>query len=437
MHCGESRLKAALVVIPTAGIVWFRRNSLQQLTPGRMQKPFTIVVALLVSSSLLSGCAAWSPRAIPPQRLMGDIEPVGMPNVRIWADASPVAFETFIRSGALDVMAEIPPPAKIGGEREFNIVAISGGADGGAFAAGLIIGWGDAGARPEFDIVTGVSVGALIAPFVYLGRNRDPQLKEVFRGYSQIRVFKPSISAPLFGSALLDSSPLESLISKYVDRRFLDDVAREHDKGRLLLVGTTNLDAQRSVVWNMGHIAKSRNPHALALFRKVLLASSSIPGVFPPVRIEVARGATTTYEELHVDGGVTQQVFVPPVPPARASERVAQQLKKRVFIIRNDKVAPEWEPVESGLFTVSARSIATLIKNQGIGDLYRIYAATKRDGVEFNLAAVPNHFSVARPRPFDLQFMRALYDVGYQSGYFGHTWVKVPPGINSAIGASR
>ena len=202
--------------------------------------------------------------------------------------------------------------------------------------------------------------------------------------------------ALLFGSGLVDSSPLENLIASYVDDRFLREVARERKNGRVLLIGTTNLDAQRPVLWDMGRIAMSGHPHALNLFRKVLLASASIPGVFPPARIKV-RADGRTYEELHVDGGVTQQVFVaPPSLSVRRPRPLDEAIGKAPVHHPQRQVNPEWEAVEAGVFSISRRSISTLIKNQGIGDLYRIYATAQIDGTDFNLAAIPSELQRER-----------------------------------------
>ena len=312
---------------------------------------------------------------------------------------------------------------------ELNILAISGGADNGAFGAGLLAGWSDAGTRPDFDLVTGVSAGALTAPFVYLGRSRNAELKEVFTKYRRSDIYDPGIMPLLVGSGLVDSSPLENLIANYVDDRFLREVARERKKGRVLLIGTTNLDAQRPVLWDMGRIAMSDHPHALGLFRKVLLASASIPGAFPPVRIKV-RAEGRTYEELHVDGGVTQQVFVP--PPSLAARDLAAATKpstRRLFIIRNGKISPEWEAVEGDVFSISRRSVFTLVKNQSIGDLFRIYATAQSEGTDFNLAAISSGFSVRWAEPFDQSYMQVLYEEGYRSGFQGYRWMKAPPGL--------
>jgi predicted acylesterase/phospholipase RssA len=310
-----------------------------------------------------------------------------------------------------------------------NIIAISGGGENGAFGAGLLIGWSDARTRPDFDIVTGISAGALIAPFVYLGRSKNAELKELFTKYRRSDIYDPGIMTPLFGSALVDSSPLETLIANYVNERFLGDVARERTKGRVLLIGTTNLDAERPVLWDMGRIAMSGHPEALSLFRKILLASASIPGAFPPVRIKV-RAEGRTYEELHVDGGVTQQVFVP--PPSEAMRDLPPSMKRqtrRLFVIRNGKISPEWEAVEPGIFSISRRSVFTLIKNQSIGDLYRIYATAQIDGTDFNLAAIPSEFSARWAEPFEQKYMQALYDEGYRLGFDGYSWMKAPRGL--------
>jgi predicted acylesterase/phospholipase RssA len=389
-------------------------------TPARVLS----AIALLVFAVFGTGCATMMPRDVVPQRLADEAELTGMPNVRIWGDASPDSLAALVR--AERSMMRAPGEAR---RPALSILAISGGGDNGAFGAGLLVGWSDAGTMPDFDLVTGVSAGALTAPFVYLGRSRNAELREVFTKYTSSDIYDPGIVTPLFGSGLVDSSPLENLIATYVDDAFLRDVARERKKGRVLLVGTTNLDAQRPVLWDMGRIAMSGHPQALSLFRKLLLASASIPGAFPPVRIKV-RAEGRTYEELHVDGGVTQQVFVsPPSLAVRDLDLSTKRLARRLFIIRNGKISPEWEAVEAGIFSISRRSVSTLIKNQGIGDLYRLYATARIDGTDFNLAAIPSKFSVKREEAFEQTYMQALYDEGYRSGFQGYPWMKAPPGL--------
>nr|WP_024275742.1 patatin-like phospholipase family protein [Hyphomicrobium sp. 802] len=390
----------------------------------------TLLLAAILLAFLNAGCAATLPRITVPETLVDEAHLSGMEGVRIWGDASEESLRQLVRAETPKMQALVQSRTRQGERPVINIAAISGGADDGAFGAGLLVGWSDAGTRPDFDLVTGVSAGALIAPFVFLGRRKDAELQDIFTKYTQQDIFtKNVISGLVGGPALADSSPLARLIARYVDKAFLREVARERAKGRILLVGTTNLDAQRPVLWDMGRIAMSDNPEALGLFRNVLLASASIPGVFPPVHIQV-RADGRTYDEMHVDGGVTQQVFVaPPSLSLKSAGLGSKPLARRVFIIRNGKISPEWQPVEANTLSITGRSISTLIKNEGLGDLYRIYATAKRDHMDFNLAAIPANFEMKSPAPFDQKYMRALYDVGYRAGRLGFKWMKAPPGL--------
>lgn len=385
-------------------------------------------VQLLVLASLamlMAGCATLLPRAVLPERLVDEAELAGMPGVRIWGDASAEEIKSVVEA-AISRSRETP-------EVEIlpisNMLAISGGAEDGAFGAGLLVGWTAEGTRPQFDLVTGVSAGGLIAPFAFLGPQRDAQLKEIFTRYGQSDILTTNVLSGLFGGpALADSTPLANLIAKYVDRRFLREVAGERRKGRILLIGTTNLDAQRPVLWDMGRIAMSEHPNALQLFRKILLASASIPGVFPPVRIQVRAGGHL-YEEVHVDGGVTQQVFLAPYALAFSEIDHARgvRVSRQLFVIRNAKINPEWKPVDERTLSLAQRSMSTLIKYQSAGDLSRMYARARRDDIDFHLAAIPADFHVESRAPFDQSYMRALYDVGYRQGRDGYRWLNAPP----------
>ncbi len=317
-------------------------------------------VAVALAAFLVAGCAAVTPRNALPEAAGIHVEPAGFRNIRHWGDetASDIAISDQESKGASKSLKR----SKSG--RSLSFLAISGGAENGAFAAGVLTGWGDAGNRPEFDLVTGVSSGALIAPFVFLGRERDPQLRELFTKYGRKDIFTSNISGLLQGAALVDNSPLARLIEKYVDREFIREIAKERSKGRVLLVGTTNLDAQRPVLWDMGRIAASDSPEAVDLFRKVLLASTTLPGAFAPVRIKVRVGGQD-YDELHVDGGVTRQVFVDASTLRLVSGRPVRRAISgaRLFIIRNGRIDPQWEPVNTDVLSVTQRSLSTLIKN--------------------------------------------------------------------------
>lgn len=357
-----------------------------------------------------------------------------MDRVRIWGDASIKQVDTIVAAEVPEIKARTLAKIRAGKEPTTNYLAISGGAEDGAFGAGLLAGWSKTGTRPNFDLVTGVSAGALIAPFAYLGPRYDPQLREIFTKYTQQQIYTANVLQGLLGGpALADSAPLAELIAYYVDRRFLRAIAGERRKGRLLLIGTTNLDAQRAVLWDVGRIAMSDEPEAIALFRSVLLASASIPGLFPPVRIPVqVRGQH--YEELHVDGGVTQQVFLLPsrLSLGEVDHSLGMTLERRLFIIRNGKETPEWKPIAETALSISTRSISTLIKNQSVGDLYRLHYAAERDGIDYNLATIPSDFTHEAPEPFDRAYMTALYDLGYRRGKAGYHWQKAPPGLISA-----
>jgi predicted patatin/cPLA2 family phospholipase len=387
-------------------------------------------LAMFLPLLLVTGCAAITPRDALPEAA-AQIEPEGFHNIRFWGDEA-----------APDAARSVPSLRDTTDQgvqrRPLNLLAISGGAEDGAFGAGLLAGWGDAGNRPAFELVTGVSSGALIAPFIFLGRARDSQLAEIFTKYGRKDIFAYNVPSLLEGSALVDNSPLSHLIAKYIDADFIRDVAQERSRGRVLLIGTTNLDAQRPVLWDMGRIAASGNPGALELFRKVLLASATLPGVFAPVRIKVRVGGKD-YDELHVDGGVTRQVFIAPSILQLISGSRGQKMAggARLFVIRNGRIDPRWEQVNDNVLSVTQRSLSTLIKNQGIGDLYRIHSIAKLNGIEFNLASVPPDFDIQTDEPFDQKYMAALFERGYEMGHHGYPWVKSLPGLRTADQQSR
>ena len=371
-----------------------------------------------------------APRNALPQASAGQLELEGFHDIRFWGDASAQDIHAIMMADApkAGTSASLSVESH---QQVSNLLAISGGAEDGAFGAGLLVGWSDAGTRPKFDLVTGVSSGALIAPFVFLGREHDNQLREIFTKYGRKDIFTYNVSGLLEGAALADDAPLARLIEKYVDAAFLQEIAGERIKGRILLIGTTNLDTQRPVLWDMGRIAMSRNHDAINLFRKILLASATLPGVFPPVRIQVRVGGQN-YDELHVDGGVTRQVFIAPsvfsfVGHDQKAGRAAA--KPRLFVIRNGKIDPEWQSVNDNVVSVTQRSISTLIKNQGIGDLYRIYSVTRRDGIDFNLASIPADFTDTSDEPFDQKYMIALFNRGYDLASHNYSWAKAPPGM--------
>jgi predicted acylesterase/phospholipase RssA len=394
-----------------------------------MRVNLILVTALLV---LGTGCSTVSGRNPVPFHLMPEASVPGIGPVRYWGDEMPKeALEDLKRK--IPYMARLAESPAENGKPIVNLLAISSGGDDGAFAAGLLVGWTQTGRRPRFEVVTGVSAGALIAPLAFLGPAYDSQLTAMWTRYgTQDLIVKKPLAALFGGAALADTGPLADLIAHYIDRPFLDAIEAEYRRGRILLIGTTNLDAQRPVVWNMTQIAASRDPRALTLFRQVVLASASIPGVFPPVHIKVEAGGELR-EEMHVDGGTTQKVFIAPLQLRLSvlDPLYSAPPQRRIYVISNAKLAPEWAPPRDDTRAIAERSMRTLSKSQGAGDLIRLYLFAKRDGAEFNLAAIPSSFRVKSKEPFDRQYMRALFDVGFQQGRAGYRWLPAPPEISA------
>ena len=253
-----------------------------------------------------SGCATLERLPAVPYAQAKQADILDIPDARFYVAETKQILDTAVKANQRRNLAR-----GVAATRRF--LAISGGGDDGAFGAGLLVGWSDRGDRPEFDMVTGVSTGALSAPFAFLGRAYDPQLKAVYTETSASDIFQKR--APLLGAiagdALTDNTPLRQMISRILDDQMMRRIAEEYRKGRLLFILTTNLDQGRPVIWNIGAIASSSHPKARELIVEVLLASTSIPVVFPPVMLDVTVGGER-YQEMHVDGGASSQVFLYP-----------------------------------------------------------------------------------------------------------------------------
>jgi len=398
--------------------------------PTRRLPAWPVVLVFAAVLILLQGCSQPTRLAAVPEGQTAAAVVGGMNGIRYWQKADLALME---QDGLDAYMREAELFAAAGNNGSLptaNYLAISGGGEDGAFGGGLLIGWTAAGTRPEFKLVTGISTGALTAPFAFLGPAYDAQLKEVYTTISAKDVLeKRNILAAVFDDALADNAPLRRLVAKYVTPEMLQAIAAEHAKGRILLVGTTNLDARRPVIWNITKIAASGNPQALALIQDILVASTAIPAAFPPMMVDVEVNGTP-YQEMHVDGGASAQVFVypPSLRIAEISKQAGFTRERRVFVIRNGRLDPDWADTKRETMNIAGRAVSSLIQNQGIGDLYRIYATTERDGVDFNLAFIPASFDVSLPEPFDRHYMEELFKVGYELAQAGYPWGKSPPG---------
>jgi len=380
---------------------------------------------------LSSGCA--TVRHPVPKDLVDKVRVNDMGDIRVVAGAVDSELQ---RNIVASVKEEAPGdyPAAANGEKIYPVLAISGGAANGAYGAGLLKGWSEEGSRPKFKIVTGVSTGAIIAPFVFLGKEYDDEMEKLYTTMStkDVMSFKGPIRV-LMGDSMASNKPLEKQIQKMINDNFLARIAAEHKKGRRLLVGTTDLDAQRFVIWDMGAIAARGDKK---LFSKVILASAAIPVIFPPVYMHVEYNGQK-YDEMHVDGGAITQVFgiyqimEPMMKSLKESGVKVQNVKAKYYIIRNGYVTGIYKEVKDDLVDVANRAFDTIINSQGVGDTYRIYAYMKQVGNDYNLAFIPADCTPPAKEMFDPKQMKVLFDRGYQDAVKGYKWHKVPPGMEN------
>jgi predicted acylesterase/phospholipase RssA len=377
----------------------------------------------------LPGCALLMPYNPLPAYLEERVQMPGMPGVRAWGDQYSESFE---QSAAESIEQE---KAANNGELEpvLNVLALSGGGAQGAFGAGILCGWTKAGTRPQFKLVTGISTGALMAPFAFLGSDYDKTLEEVYTTISSQDIYEPHNPVAILLSlinlkalpSMADTRPLTRLAARMVDAELLRKVAQEHLKGRRLLIGTTQLEAQRLAIWNMGAIAASGHPQALELFRKIMVASASIPAMFPPQHFEV-EAAGSHFQEMHVDGGTRVQVML--YESSIRFVAVPSGRPRRLFIIRNEQVHPEWLKVKPQLKHIAIRTIDTLLKSQGVGDLFRLFVFAQRDQFDYNLVYIQPDFTQRPTSSFDTAYMNELFQKGFQMACCGQPWRKYPPG---------
>jgi predicted acylesterase/phospholipase RssA len=351
----------------------------------------------------------------------------GMPDARHWGDVPMSGMDEFLARSTAEMETQFPAIY----EKPHHYLAISGGGANGAFGAGLLAGWSEAGTRPEFTMVTGISTGALMAPFAFLGPKYDGHLKAIYTEYSTEDLLeKRNRLFALFKDAMTDSAPLRGLIAEYLTAEVLAEIAEEHRRGRRLFIGTTNLDIGRPVVWDIGEIAASEKPGALELVHSVMLASASIPAMMPPVLIEVESDGKR-YDEMHVDGGTASQVFLYPVGTdwTKILDKLRVPGRPNVYVLRNAYLSPEWEATKPGVPPIALRSISSLIRTQGFGDLYRIYLQSLEDDMDFNFVHIPPDFHEKPSEEFDKAYMRKLFERGRVVAKENDPWRHTPPGF--------
>jgi hypothetical protein len=405
-ECGTNPYDAAQTIVPEA----IGRSLHNECRVVRIR-----VVLQVLLSVVLIGCAS-SPRIPYRAEDAGNAEITGFHQIRTNLDAQP------------DTMAEPPPRATSSLKTEMNYLVISGGGSGGAFSAGVLKAWSKTGRRPQFDIVSGVSTGALIAPYAFLGSCYDDVLVDLYTsGVAKDLVDVKWLPRGLLGTSLLKQQPLRRLIEAHVTGDVVKAVAAEHRKGRRLLVLTSNLDSQRAVIWDMGAIANSGEPTSLRLFQDVLIASTSIPGIYPAVMIR-AHSGKRIFEEMHSDGGSGSQILTVPesfmTSPKLAKARPGIRLN--MYVLVNNALMPEFSTVTNNTLSVMARAYAVQIKSQTRSALLASYMYAQRTGIHFHMASIDRQLSYSVLDPFNTEYMRTVFNIGYSEMIAGTLWKDKP-----------
>ncbi|MEM7188531.1 MAG: patatin-like phospholipase family protein [Pseudomonadota bacterium] len=366
-------------------------------------------------------------------------KPYGIPGLlRVWGDGLDGITKAGIREALLVRARAMHNEAlELGAPITETALALSGGGADGAFGAGVLAGWTEKGDRPKFDIVSGVSTGAIIGLFAFLGPEYDDDLRELYTAYSTADLLEPALFSGLFGgTSISDTDAYNRLIDRYVNQDVIAALAQEGAKGRVLLIGTTNLDAARPVIWNATAIAQSGHPQAITLVRDLIRASSAIPAVFPPVVVPMVTQDGRSFDELHVDGGTTQQVmlFSAELPISEIDRALGRKIDRTVYVIMNNSLEKRYEPVDLGILPIAGKAVSSLIGGSGVGDIYKIYAITQRDEIDLRLLWVPRSFEQVPEEPFDRAYMQALYALGRDLGRGGVDWAEQPPNFTISEG---
>jgi hypothetical protein len=314
------------------------------------------------------------------------------------------------------------PGGDVAADRGLKILALSGGGAGGAFGAGALVGLSRAGVRPRFDIVTGVSTGALIAPYAFLGPEWDGRLAEAYTGGFASHLFALTALRP--GPSLYASEPLTELVAQFVDGALLEAVAQAHADGRRLFVSTANLDEQATVIWDMGAIASRGGPEARKLFADVLIASSSLPGLFPPKMIEV-EWEGRVFEEMHVDGGTISPMFI--VPEALVLRKVGAStpVKCEVYVLVNTTLHPTARATPMSAMPILIRSFELMLRSSYRSALRSVAAFCEINGFELHSACVPANGDATSMLRFDRSLMSKMFEQGAALAQDGSLWSDI------------
>lgn len=388
-------------------------------------------LSALVLLALLAGCTSPGPITPVPEKSVGRAMLPGYAPIRYVHGYDEAAFIADYQ------LAMRSAPA---GPDGVVVLAMSGGGPNGAFGAGVLVGWSELGTRPQFQIVTGVSTGALAAPFAFLGTAYDSRLIAAYTKFQDADLFHAHILGSAFRllhvPSLADDHPLEKVLAQLVDAELLNQIAVEYSRGRRLYVCTHELTSGRAVYWNLTALAASGRPDALDLFRQVLVASASLPMVFPPQYFEVEVDGQR-YTEVHLDGGLSRQAFLH-LNGARAGlpkQAGGSPVPLTAYVIRNGKLRPDYDAVPLHVLPIGMRTMQALVAAEGVGDLYRIYDQALQEQADFRLILIPDDVPLKHHQMFEPAFMQGLYERGRQSIKQANPWLDRPPYLSSVDGS--
>lgn len=303
----------------------------------------------------------------------------------------------------------------------FDLLALSGGGADGAYGAGLLVGWSERGDRPVFEVVTGVSTGALMAPFAFIGPSGDAELSQAFTDGRSDHLLEARWAMAISGPGLFRQRPLRALIASSITAEVLNQVAAGHRQGRRLYVATTSLDTQGQVVWDMGAVAETGSRD---LFINILTASASIPGVFPPVFIDVQRNDRMV-RELHVDGRTTSNFFVTPermMLDEALFDPVDGSTPRRLWIAINGRPEPSFSVASVSGLGVAGRGLDTMMKASTRMNLVATAQFARLNEFQLSVSMAPsgageNSLGFSRAR------MVSLFAEGRAAQRRGSAWV--------------
>jgi hypothetical protein len=307
-----------------------------------------------------------------------------------------------------------------------TILALSGGGANGAYGAGVVVGWTARGDRPQFDVVTGVSTGALAAPFAFLGPDWDDELREAYVGGGTNGLLSARTFAAFAAPSLFSSRVLRNLVDENVTPELLRQIAVEHARGRRLLVATTDLDTQETVIWDMGVLATQADADALTLFRDVLVASASIPGIFPPVLIAGLTKEGQVVQDMHVDGGVNTPFLAIPEDLLLWTNPSRNRANSALYVIVNGQVGRNNGVTPGRIDGILARTYDSMSKASLRLSLAATAAFGARNGMRVEMSAIPDNVTVSSLK-FDTATMQALFELGRSRSAAGEAWASVSP----------